>query len=270
MISKSAHSALKSRAFATLLPLLLVAAGGCDIAIAEHGEKATAEWKKRYDLPASGRVEIINVNGKVDVQAGEGTAVEVVATRVGSGSTQEAAKEALQRIQIAEDVSGDAIRIETRIDKSGDWGHRGTAVEYVVRVPKSIQVKAVTTNGGVELRGLDGKVVAEVSNGGVRGREIGGPIEATSTNGGVDVELTRVADAGVKLECTNGGIQLRLPSDARASISARVTNGGIDTAGLAIQTVGEASHRRLSGDLNGGGPRIALEGTNGGIKIGAR
>ena len=95
-------------------------------------------------------------------------------------------------------------------------------------------------------------------------------IEASTTNGGVDVDLSQVPEAGVKLECTNGGIRLRLPSSAKASISARITNGGIETSGLTLDSSGEQSRRRLDGRLNGGGPRIELEGTNGGIRISSR
>jgi hypothetical protein len=270
MNQKSARISLRSRALATLLPLLLVASGGCDIAMADHSEKATAEWRKTYELQPGGRFEIGNVNGKVEVLPGTGNTVEVVATKTGSASTQEAAKEALQRIQIAESVSAGEVKIETKVDRSNDWGRRGTSVDYVVRVPANIDVKAITVNGGVEVTGVAGKVVAEATNGGVRGRDISGPIEATTTNGGVDIEITKMPEGGLTLECTNGGIQLRLPADAKASITARVTNGGIDTGGLALQTTGEASSRRLNGDLNGGGPRISLQGTNGGIKISAR
>jgi hypothetical protein len=97
-----------------------------------------------------------------------------------------------------------------------------------------------------------------------------GAIDASTTNGGVEVELAQVAESGVKLGCTNGGIELTLPSDARATISARITNGGINTDGVKIEAVGESSRRRLEGTMNGGGPRIDLEGTNGGIRIASR
>ena len=70
---------------------------------------------------------------------------------------------------------------------------------------------------------------------------------------GIIVEGVR---GSVDAETTNGGIKLRLPADAKASISARIVNGGIDTEGLSIQSSGEASKRRLDGNLNGGGPRI--------------
>ena len=97
-----------------------------------------------------------------------------------------------------------------------------------------------------------------------------GPIDASTTNGGVEVELTRVAESGVKLGCTNGGIELRLPADSRATISARITNGGINTEGVKIETIGESSRRRLEARMNGGGPQIDIEGTNGGIRISSR
>ncbi len=73
----------------------------------------------------------------------------------------------------------------------------------------------------------------------------------------------------MKLECTNGGIVLKLPADARATLSARVANGGIETTGLKLESR-ESTRRRLDADLNGGGTRISLEGTNGGVVIGAR
>jgi len=86
---------------------------------------------------------------------------------------------------------------------------------------------------------------------------------------GVEVELTQVASGGVKLECVNGGIKLRLPSEAAATISASVANGGIDADGLKLETT-DSSRRSLEARLNGGGPMIKIEGTNGGIKLAAR
>ena len=256
------------RLLSCLLPLVLAASAGCDIAMADHKEKATAEWRKTYQLQAGGRVEVSNVNGKIRVLPSTGNAVEVVATKTGRGSTPEAARENLERVEIRESQAGGSIKIETHLPRSGGlFNHTNAVVEYVVRIPASAEIKATTVNGGVEIEGVEGRVIAEATNGGIEGRGIGGPIDASTTNGGVDVELTRVPDGGVKLECTNGGITLRLPTDAKASISARVTNGGIDTGNLALKARGESSRRRLDGDLNGGGPRITLEGTNGGITL---
>jgi hypothetical protein len=48
-----------------------------------------------------------------------------------------------------------------------------------------------------------------------------------------------------------------------------VSNGGVDARGLNLETT-ESTRRSLEARLNGGGPRIKLEGTNGGIRLSAR
>jgi hypothetical protein len=252
------------------LSLFVLATAGCDIAMADHSQKETAEWRRTYELQPGGRLELANVNGRIEVRPGTGTALEVYAKKIGSGATADAAKEALSRIEIVEQSSPSLVKIETSLPRgSNSMFGGGRQVEYIVRVPANVEVRVSTVNGGVEVEGLNAKVTAEATNGGVRARDIGGPIEATTTNGGVEVDLSQVPEAGVKLECTNGGIKLRLPSSAKASITARVTNGGILTNGLTLDA-SENSRRRLDARLNGGGPRIDLEGTNGGIAISAR
>jgi DUF4097 and DUF4098 domain-containing protein YvlB len=257
------------RAAILILPVALALSAGCDIAMADFTEKETSEWRKSYELSPGGRVEIGNVNGRIRVQTGEGNTVEVVAVKTAKASNVDAAKQALGRIEIRESASPDGIKVETHFDRSGSsmFGHNNWRVEYTVRVPVSANVKLSTVNGGVEVTGVSGRVLAEATNGGVIARGISGTIEASTTNGGVDVELARVDQGGAKLECTNGGIVLALPNDSSATLSARVTNGGIDTGGLSIMARGENSRRRLDGDLNGGGPRISMECTNGGIEL---
>jgi DUF4097 and DUF4098 domain-containing protein YvlB len=255
---------------AIVLPLFLVASTGCDIVTADLKASETAEWRKTYELAPGGRVEVSNINGKIAVEPSTGNAVEIVAQKTAKASTSEAAKQALERIEIKDQASAEGIRVETKMSGASGWFQLGsTQVRYSVRVPAGAEVKFTTINGGVEVRGLTGRISAQATNGGVTGRDVSGTIEASTTNGGVDVELARVGDGGAKLECTNGGITLRLPPDAKASISASITNGGINATGLQLD-ITESTRRRLEGRLNGGGPSIHLEGTNGGIRIAAR
>jgi hypothetical protein len=262
--------ALRLAVPALILPLA-IATSACDIVTAEYRSEETAQWQKTYTLDANGSVEIGNVNGKIDVEPSAGNTVEVTALKKAKGASPEAAKAELQRISIVEDASPSQVKLQTKIERSGGGMFSGGSlqVEYHVKVPAGATVKFVTVNGGVEVRGLKGRITAESTNGGVKAREITGQIDASTTNGGVDVELAQMPDGGVKLECTNGGIDLRLPKDAKATISARITNGGIKTNDLAIETT-ETSRRRLEGRMNGGGPRIDIDGTNGGISLSAR
>ena len=252
---------------ALVVPVVLLSAA-CDIATAELRSAETAEWRKSYTLAPGGTVEIVNVNGRIDVEGTPGGTLEVVAYKRARGSTPEAARQALDRMEIVDAASPSAVRIETRLPRGGGFRSGSGEVRYAVKVPASANVRFTTVNGGVRVSGVDGAVVASATNGGVEGADLGGAVDASTTNGGVTVGVTRLAEGGVKLECTNGGLTLRLPSDARATISARITNGGIQTDGLPLQT-SEESRRRLEGTLNGGGAPVRLSGTNGGIRIAA-
>ena len=262
-------SARRAAPAAIILPILLLATAGCDIVTAELKHSETAEWRQTYELQPGGSVEINNVNGQIKVEPGAGRSVEVVAKKTAKGGSAEDAKRALERVQIVDNSGPTGVRIDTRTERGGSWFGSSASVEYSVRVPSGATLRFSTINGGVELRGVSGDIKAETTNGGVTAREIAGSIDASSTNGGVDVDMTQLGEGGARLECTNGGIKLRLPSDAKASISASITNGGIDTAGLNLETT-ESSRRKLEARLNGGGPQIRIEGTNGGIRISSR
>ena len=78
-------------------------------------------------------VQISNVNGKIEVEPSTGTSVEVVALKSAKGANAAAAKEAIERIEIREDVSPSSISIETKLPRGGGWFQMGPAqVKYTV------------------------------------------------------------------------------------------------------------------------------------------
>jgi hypothetical protein len=255
----------------------LVVAGllsaACDVNLGEGGfnvgpllGRASDQWTKSYPISPSGRFELKNINGHVTVEATPGaTAIEVIAERRARAGSDEAARELLKKIEIVETVEQDRVALETRAPKS--WGREGHEVKYTVKVPATVQVSARTTNGGVNVKGLKGHVIASTVNGGVSGEALSGQVEATTTNGGVEISLEALAPGGVKLEAVNGGVQLSLPRTAKADISARVVNGGLNTGDLEIELVGEQNRRRLEGKMNGGGSRVELATVNGGVHL---
>lgn len=257
---------------AVTVALLALTVAGCDIVTADLRSEESSTWQKSYPLDASGRLEIANVNGKIRVEPSSGNTVDVTATKKARGATPEQAKASLERATIAETVSAGSVRLETKIARvTGIVLNGGNLqVEYLVKVPAGAEVKLTTVNGGIEISDLKGRVFAETTNGGVEARGLSGTVEASTTNGGLDIDLAAIADGGVKLECTNGGIKVRIPRDAKATISASVANGGISPGDLPIDITGENSRRRLEGRLNGGGPRVQIEGTNGGITLTSR
>lgn len=265
----------RTRKIAQFLAISLVTLGlaACDIAVNGEGglhfgvgAQAQDEWARTYKLGKGARLELININGRIVAEPTDGD-LEVKAARTGKGTSDEAAKDALARLEMREEVGDNRVRIEVRAPRfSGGSGHE---IRWTIKVPKGLAVDLRTVNGGVELTGLDGDVRARSTNGGVKGHAlVAANVDAAVTNGGVEIELAKTATAGsIDLESVNGGVSLSLPGESQADITARCVNGGISVTDLDVEIIGEKSRRRLEGKLNGGGARVNLETTNGGVRI---
>src|SRR5262245_23399226 len=113
----SMNANLRDRARRTLpLALLLAAAAGataCDLSHVELAGRASDTWTRSYTLAPGGELEIINTNGKIDLQGADVEQIEIRAERVAKAATDAAARDLLPKIEILEDAKPDHVRIET-------------------------------------------------------------------------------------------------------------------------------------------------------------
>jgi hypothetical protein len=263
------RSAARWTAGMVMAAFALISLSGCDVMVGMGGfggkELAKDQWKKSYPLAPGGQLEIANINGAIETEATDGSTVEVVADRTARATTPEAARDLLQKIEMREQVSSDRVSIEVKLPSGFRAGN--AEVGFVVKVPKTTVLRLSNTNGKILVTGSSGAVKADVTNGSVTGRGLTGAVDASTTNGGVSIDLDAVAKEGIKLGTTNGGIQLTLPATAQADIKASCVNGGVNASNLNLESQGTQSRRRIDAKLNGGGARIDLDTTNGGIKI---
>lgn len=250
--------------------LLAVAAAAlslaaCDVVINSLDVKgrATDQWTRTYQVAPAGEVEIVNTNGGIEVTGGPGDKVEVVAERIAKGMTDEDAKKLLGEVQVVEDSTPAKLRLEMKAP-AGESGH--FEVKYHVKAPAGVSVRLEMTNGTVSVAQMAGAVTAETTNGTIRGKELSGAVEASTTNGVVRLDMASVAAGGIKAETVNGAVELTIPTGAKADVDASCVNGHVAVNGVKIEG-SEPTARHVGGKLNGGGPKIALDTTNGGIKI---
>lgn len=253
--------------------LLAVAAAAaalaaCDVVVSSLDVKgrATDQWTKTYQVGPTFEIEIANTNGGIDVTGGTGSQVEVIAERTARGVSNEDAKKLLGQVQAVEDSTPGRLRLEMKAP-AGET--RKLEVKYHVKAPSGVSVRLRTANGEISVMQLAGAVNAEVTNGTIRGRELGGAVEATTTNGTIRLDMTAVAPGGIKAETVNGAVDLTIPAGAKADVDASCVNGRVAVDGMKLDGP-EATRRHASGRLNGGGPKIALDATNGGIRITAK
>jgi hypothetical protein len=246
------------------LGIAIVGVSACDVVVTSLESKGKAEdqWTKTYSL-ASGDLEIVNVNGSIEVVGAEGGDVQVVAERTAQGATDDDAKKILAEVQTVEEVGPTRIRLEI---KAPAGGGRRLTVKYHVKVPAAVNVRLVNQNGSLDASAIKGTLKAETGNGSVKGRDLGGTVEVSTTNGSVRLDVTGVASGGIRAGTVNGSVEVSIPSAARADVQASCINGRISLDGLKLDGP-ESTRRRVEGRLNGGGPKVVLETTNGAIRL---
>ena len=259
---------------------LAIASVACDVKVGEGGGlsvdfaagKASDEWVRSYTIKPGGHLAIININGQIEASPATGGQVEVRAIREARAGSEEASRELLKKSEMREEVTPESVTIETpeTQGRGGGFGRQQLSVRYEVRVPPGLTLRFKTQNGEVRLENVSGtRIEATTTNGGITGRGVSGAVEAQTVNGGVTMDLASVTGDS-RLVTVNGGVTLTVAAGVNANIEATVVNGGIQVRDGFNLSVDEQSRQRVAGRLGTGGPRVVVQTTNGGIRLGAR
>jgi hypothetical protein len=262
----------------TLLVVCLAGAGiACDIKVSKEGDvsvdvasgKASDEWKRSYTLPKGGRFEIVNVNGVIEVYPATGPQVEVLARREVRTRTDEEARARLAKALMIEDVGPDHVRIEAKPNDQGvSFGPHGrVSIQYRVTVPAGLTTSFRTENGAIRLENIDGQMTVAATNGPIVGRGLSGSVDASTVNGGIEIGFEAVKGDS-KIVTVNGPATLIVSPKIGAELEAAAVNGGVSTQDGLPLTASDRTNKRVAGRLNDGGPRISVQTTNGGVRVG--
>ena len=229
---------------------------------------------KTFDVKPGANLVLTNVNGRVTVSAWDQPRVHVIATKKVEADRDDV-QAAMRELRVDLQPRDGGLVVTTHYPKRGenggllDWlfGDNVEAqVRYEVMVPRSMNVEVTNTNGRIELTGVSGRHELGTTNGAIEVTRCAGSLDASTTNGSVRAELTSVAlNQPLHLETTNGRIELAVPRNFGADVDASTTNGSIQTD-LPVLTT-ETGRNSLRGKINGGGTRVRLRTTNGGIAI---
>ncbi len=150
-------------------------------------------------------------------------------------------------------------------------------------------IEASTSNGAVNLRDTGGSAILRTSNGSITAERVSGyfsaktsngkitatvsgeheggrPIEATSSNGAIELTLLEQPQSDVIVSTSNASITFHVPPGIRADLKASTSNAPVKTD-LEVTVRGAQGKSRLEGSINGGGPLLNLESSNGMIQL---
>jgi DUF4097 and DUF4098 domain-containing protein YvlB len=261
------------------LALILAAAGatGCDVRVNDKGDidvdineggRAEDESTHSYPLSKGGRIDLETNNGRVELVRAAGTAVEVHARRQVRAKTDEEAKELLKQQSFTVETTPDRVIVRAARPEGLPGLRRRVRTDYRISVPVGAVVSIKNENGNVDLKDLDARLTINSTNGQIEGRGLSGGLEVETINGGVIVQMASVT-SDIRIRTVNGGVMLNLPKSMNGVLEANSVNGGVQVNETLPIEATTRERQRLSAKLGTGvGPRIDLQTTNGGVRLG--
>jgi hypothetical protein len=230
------------------------------------GIEARDTWTRSYTVRPGALLEVNETNGLVQVDAGDGDAIVVNATRIMKAPTEDAAKAMLAEFTIAESITADRVMLDGTEKSTSLGSNRSRRVEYRITVPRSTAVTIRSVNSEIKVTGIAGVLHVASTNGQITGSGLGNGADIRLVNGEIRLDLAKLGESGVRCQTTVGQIVVTVPADTKATIAANVTVGEIRTEKLSV-TIREQTGRSLTGTIGGGGPDIRLDAVTGEVRL---
>lgn len=212
---------------------------------------------REFPIDPSGSVWIDNSMGSIDVIGGEGNVVSVTVDRVITGIDSMALKEAADNVVVT--FEGDTkVRLMHTILPPLRNVRWNVAVNYVVRLPRSVNVKIGSkladhirvshVNGSVTVNGFSGTLIME---------GVAGASAVSMVNGRIIYDYTQKPVAKAQVQAVNSDIDIYLPANSNFGWVANTINGDILTT-FPVR-LGRFDGTIFHGVVGSGGPTINTE-----------
>jgi len=247
-----------------LIPLFLLA---CSV--------ETEVREDSFVVEGSPQLVVRSENGSISVETG-GTGAIQVTTKIKNPPNME-----YRAVQ-----TGNTVEVTTDVKGGINFFRRGGGADVRVVVPESIDLDLETSNGAIEVEGVEvtalaslessngritlkdvtGDVKIKTSNGRINIQDFTGQVEAQTANGSIDFAGTLRNDSENALRTSNGSIDVMLVETPGVEVDASTNNGKVKND-LPITISGETSEDHLVGSIGTGGRHLLLRTSNGSITI---
>ncbi len=127
------------------------------------------------------------------------------------------------------------------------------------------RVLASTSGGSIVIAQARGTVEAETSGGSIRVDEVQGDISASTSGGSVTAYISQQPAGDCRLTTSGGHVQVYLAPGIAVDLDARASGGKVQSD-FEVRG-GQATKTSLSGEIGGGGPKLYLRSSGGGVSI---
>jgi len=123
-----------------------------------------------------------------------------------------------------------------------------------------------TSGGGISVGHTTGNVQAHTSGGSITLEAVDGAVTARTSGGSIHASLMKSPTADCIFATSGGGISVTAPADLKADLDAETSGGRVSTD-FPVTVTGEINPQKLYAEINGGGPRLTLRTSGGGIRL---
>lgn len=252
----------RTRSHYLLVAALAVLAASCAVR-----ERRSYTIERKWPAAAIRNVEIREVDGSLNVEAGPPDEISLVA-RVRARSLPKQNAENLGFFRTA--VDGDTLTIardKHRRSTSGFLFHTSDiTVDYSLRVPPQVALDLNTVNGRIATRGIEGETQVTTVNGPIELEATGrNEVSAKTVNGHVRARFLNTFQ-GASLKTVNGGVEAIMPPTASFACDLSQVNGDFE-ASFPLDIHSHPGSRRVSGEVNGGRFELKITTVNGDIEV---
>ena len=125
-----------------------------------------------------------------------------------------------------------------------------------------------TSGGNVSVERIVGTAVLKTSGGDIKIDSVAGTLDAETSGGDVKAGFLGALKGDCSLSTSGGEVRALVGKDAAFHLDAATSGGDVEAAGFTITIdSGGMGKSNLSGDVNGGGPRLRLRSSGGNIKL---
>jgi DUF4097 and DUF4098 domain-containing protein YvlB len=129
-------------------------------------------------------------------------------------------------------------------------------------------VNLQTSGGEIKVGRIAGSAVLSTSGGDIVVESVEGLLRADTSGGSVRARIDGALTGDCDLETSGGGVKVTVDKSVGYFLDASTSGGDVQADGIVIDVSdGAAGSSRLAGKVNGGGPRLTLRSSGGGIEV---
>lgn len=181
---------------------------------------AKAHGEEQHDLTLSG-IDLLKVRaseeGGISIRGWDKPTARLTVCKYAMALSEVAAQRALGNVAVSI-RNGEIHSSGPEISANQVWW-----VHMILRVPKGASLDVASSNGGIAIRNMSGKVTAQSTNGGISLASCAGENKISTENGGISIEkITGRLEANTH----NGPISLKLRDSVIPALEARTDETG--------------------------------------------